>query len=474
MKGNPRNMVPLFLIILVIFISGCSTQGINYTEKEEKEIADVITIEKIEAFPVSPVYAGRDFKLYVTLKNNDKKRVVDYVLAEIYDASVFTVNGESSKAVGSMLPLGQSVVTFDLTAPDAERLANVETEGLISVRVKYLFESETTFDIVALNEDEITKHQQAGDSISVLSSKLIGSGPIRIYPEMVGSDRSILIGTTKGSVAFTLKNEGTGFLEGGQIPKGWFSVEFPQELSVSSDYSGSSATGNILFSSPATGMVTSCPAHDDGTKQGGCLYQCCVRQGYSMYIANECIDTNAGGSTQIRNGMCTFYDNQRYSSCFHGVEYIGVITDSLGNTCDCYCGIAEPCLCQSGNCDQCTESGCVEGPQTCDDEPYSVTTTTIRSTSRTTTVRTTTTTIYHIPVNPPDDESKVVFSQSGNTFTSTEKDIEVLGKESLPFIFYTSSPEVDAQVTYTIHASVKYVYEIRKDEQITIRPVATP
>lgn len=346
MKGNSINLILSFLIIIVIFTSGCAVSGIDYKESEDKEIADVVTIEKIETFPVSPVFSGRDFKLYVTLKNNDKKKPVDYVLAEIYDASVFTINGESSKAVGSMLPLGQVVVSFDLTAPDSERLANVETEGLVSVRVKYLFESDTTFDVIALNEDEITKHQQAGDSVKVLSSKLIGSGPIRIYPEMVGSDKNILIGTTKGSVAFTLKNEGTGFLEGGVIPTGFFSVEFPPELSISSDYSGS-----ITGYSIATGM----------------------------------------------------------------------------------------------------------------------------STARTTTTKTTTTsTTIPIGVTTPTEESKIIFSQSGNTFTSTEKNIAVIGKESIPLIFYVSSPQVESQVTYTIHAKVKYVYEIRKDEKITIKPVAIP
>jgi hypothetical protein len=449
----------------------------------------VITIEKTEAIPSSPLIAGSPFRLFITLKNNDKERTVNSIEAEIYDASVFTITGQNPIAVRSMLPQGEQVVAFNLTAPSAERLANVETDGVVRVKIKYYFQSSSAYDVIVVNQLEVEKAQQAGETINLVSNKLIGSGPVRVHPELMGSTNSVMLTGSNVSIGFVIKNEGQGLLEYSQIRQGYFAAQFPSDFRVTppvfEQYAAAPGTANAIVTGMAILGPYTCPSSSpfSGTSF---MYDDC---GYSSSVLNPGICCESCASL-VSQGFS-------YAGDIGGREGVSMCDQTCWQACNCpdrlpYSGTGWECCGSAGSCGQSTTSTGALGPpqgtafcptdasscwcdrSVCTGSGGGGTGTTVPGGGGGTTVRTTTTTTTTIPtaVNPPGTEPKEYFTSAGNNvFTNSLNPIELIGRQSIPFLFEVIAPaDVGVYRTYTVFASVNYTYELRRTVEITVTP----
>ena len=435
-----KKLAILILVAVVVLASGCtSSTPVKADEKTKKEIADVVAIGDIRTLPSSPIYTGRTFRMYITVKNLDKEKTINNVNVEIFDPSIFRP-ASSSKYVGDILPLGEKVVDFDLTAPEASVIANVETESAINFRVTYDFESVATYDVIVVSEDEIEKQMKAGTSIYLLSNKIIGSGPLRIYPELLGSEKGYMISGNSALLGITLKNEGSGIVQNNRVETGMLSVEFPADFEVSAPEFPTYETGNFI----ATGMASyTCP------------------NGKTIYYGDIC-GSDVDASCCCAN--CSAYTKGDWK--FYG---------SFGSRYDCTSSCPDLCRKQgtlvSWTCCGCTGSCSSQGASVCpqgDSDCYCVVEAKTGTTGKTTTSSTTTTVPIH--VKPPSETIKKYFMcSSDNLCMNSINPIELVGKESVPFRFEINSPETEVYKTYTVYAGVKYTYELRGLAKVTVR-----
>ncbi len=229
----------LFTLLAVLLIASLcispsqffsfSIEGIEHKERVEKAVNDVLALQGATTIPKPPILAGQSFELYINLANLDETRTIKNVEVEVFDPSVFKLTGSSSQTV-DLLPLDEKVVSFTLEAPGAEEIANVRITPKISYRVLYGFEALSSYEVVVVNKEEIKRLQQAGKSVSIVSNKILGSGPVKIYMELVGTD--VMISGTTATLRVILKNEGSGYLKDERIEAGKLKLVFPSGITL--------------------------------------------------------------------------------------------------------------------------------------------------------------------------------------------------------------------------------------------------
>lgn len=433
----------LLVLVAVVISSGCTTTPVKAEEKTQKEIADVLAIGEVRTLPSSPVYTGKNFKLYITVKNLDGEKTVNGVNVEIFDPSVFRA-ASGSKYVGDILPMGEKMVDFDIIAPDSDFIADVETEGTINFRVTYDFESVATYDVLVVSENEIEKQMKAGTSVYLLSNKIIGSGPVRIYPELTGSEKGYMLAGGAALIGITLKNEGSGILQNNRIETGRLSIDFPPELDVAAP-EFPTYTGNFI----ATGMATyTCP-------DGKTIYYGDIC-GYDVDASCCCADCSA-----YKQGTWNMYGSfgsrsECTSSCVSLCSREGTVKSWA------CCGCTGSCYGNGGSICPQGDSDCY-----CQVEPKTGTT------GKTSTTTTSSTTIP-VHVKPPSETIKKYFTCNPYYKCSNSiNPIELVGKESVPFRFDVldiSNPPVDVYRTYTCYMRVSYTYELRGSAKVKVKP----
>lgn len=225
-------ILPLLLIISVI-ASGCvddlstifGPPEINVKEEVTEEISDILRIEEITAIP-NEVFPDGEVTLFIKLKNYDKRKSIRYDLT-LYDPSIFSVQNDHDTVNGTIYPGGEDVVQFTLKAPSKDALGNVETTATVSFRVIYSSNTTTLYDIPVVNISEIKRSQLTGRKVEISISKSIGSGPIKIDMDTVGSteDANYIIAGQSGFIEVRIKNKGSGDLVGGVIKPKKFQLE---------------------------------------------------------------------------------------------------------------------------------------------------------------------------------------------------------------------------------------------------------
>ena len=244
-----RNGFSLLLIALclslVVFSSGCTIEDIfgstipnvNVDVKETEETSDVLVIKSLEVYPQAPIYPGSEISLFVRIENKDDKKTIPYTV-EIYDPSAFIVLDEESKS-GVLLPLGTDLITFNLKAPDANITGNVEFTPTVSLRVVYALNTTTLYQIAVVDMEQIKLSQLTGKTLNIQTTKSIGSGPIKIDMDLIGSSEGskFIIKGQSGMLNLKVINKGSGDLEGGKIKNHTLTLEgvnIDNELNITS------------------------------------------------------------------------------------------------------------------------------------------------------------------------------------------------------------------------------------------------
>ncbi len=207
---------------------GINLQNVQAQEKTKREIADVITIADAYTLPKPPVLTSQPFDLFIELESKEKEKIISGYL-ELYDTSVFHNQSNVSQTF-TLLPTEKRVFDFSFLAPTNEEIANVKLTPRISFRVLYDFSTSSSLDVVAVNLEEVRKAQQAGESLSFVSNKVLGSGPVKIDISLVGSD--YVLAGYPFLLQLKLLNEGRGMLKGNEIKKGKLKLIIPDGFEI--------------------------------------------------------------------------------------------------------------------------------------------------------------------------------------------------------------------------------------------------
>ncbi len=206
------------LVLLLIAASGCVDQqipGLNIEEKKVVEKPDVLTIESVKVVPESSVLPGSSVMMFITIKNKADKSV-NYVL-DIFNPSFFSVTGYIKSH--EIAPQGEDVIVVNLTAPSKDEIGNVAVTTSINFRVLYNYSTTTMYDVAVVNMDEIKRSQLSGKPISITLNKHVGSGPVQIDMNLIGSTEGAkyILSGRSGVINLVIENRGSGDLKGNKI-----------------------------------------------------------------------------------------------------------------------------------------------------------------------------------------------------------------------------------------------------------------
>lgn len=231
MKIEKKFSIFIILVIVIItFLSGCTTiqlQNLIVDEKKIEKTSDILKIENIETIPKPPIFSGDPFTLYFIIKNSDEEKTIKDIKANIFDPSIFKIEKEGTRCTTStpcsLLPLDQKIIEFQLKAPEKDEIASIEITPRVSFKVSFSMESNTIYDVVVVNLEELAKYQQAGKTLEVSRNKILSAGPMKIDVELINAE-AIIAGRT-GRLKFIIKNSGTGYLVDNIIPKNSLKID---------------------------------------------------------------------------------------------------------------------------------------------------------------------------------------------------------------------------------------------------------
>jgi len=472
-------IILLFLILLVssslcidiINISGIEFQNVQTTEKTEKKTSDVIVIQRVETIPKPPVLPDDSVELYITLANNDEQETIKGSV-ELFDYSIF-IPQDATKKDFTLLPLAEKVIKFSLKAPSAEQIANVKVTPRVSFRVNYTFTGVTTYEIVVVNYEEIKKYQQAGKTLNLVTNKIIGSGPIKIDAELVGSD--FILAERSGTLKFTVRNEGTGDLKGNKIEKNKMQITFPKGIRVTSSLG---VTTTTTLPGATTTTTTTLPEKGTSCSNPIDLGSVSKSASLSKIVSVPPYKTNPGDNPR-------WY---RFTASDTGKINIKVTPwagASMGiSMCDasCYCFVSQCCNGLSHT-QTISKSG----------EVYYIKIDNRQSSEKNATITIQYTQQVQQSANPLElihvlnnlfrrtgmaiatwiieEYPEEYFTCSNNVCKNSVEAIELYQRESSPLLFKITAPSVDVYRTFQIKAEVNYEYELRGYADIEIQPL---
>lgn len=129
-----------------------------------------------------------------------------------------------------VLPGEEKPVNFQMKSPTETDIKGIKTQTKLDFKTTYEFEGVLTYIVPAVNSEEITKRQRAGEKTSLFTTKSYGSGPVQIDVELQGAP--YMLNNFEAVMLFKIKNRGSGTLEGSQIDPDTMEIIFPPEFDV--------------------------------------------------------------------------------------------------------------------------------------------------------------------------------------------------------------------------------------------------
>ena len=266
-----NKLILIFLILAVIFLSGCISIGvpsapITVDEKTENDIADILTVENVATYPSQPIMPDSKFTFSFDVKNIHNSAIARCLHVRLYDHSIFSFqnpannndvaagkkcgynnqsNPEEVVNKGDMFPGTTTRINYYLKSPSANEISNLRISPKINYRFTYDFTANTLYQIVVADGTYLANMQQAGKSVTAEPVNSIGPGPIKVYISLMNKDRMVLAGST-GQIKIEIKNEGSGASSsdwGGAIKAKSLTIGIPKN--ITSDIDFSNAEGNF-------------------------------------------------------------------------------------------------------------------------------------------------------------------------------------------------------------------------------------
>lgn len=279
--GSVRHFVSwpsIVLIALIIAISGCVGipnifgRDVISVQKSvvENGVKDVIVVRDIYTIPKSPLLPDQQVMLSFLVENRDTVKssiaVVDLfnaptmrsIVAPNDPCNYYAVGGAAARFClpdqcawpggCNILPGEEKPINIKMMTPSERDIQNIRTQTKLDFKTAYDFDGALNYLVPAVNGEEITKRQRAGEKTSLFTTKSHSSGPVQIDVELQGAP--YMLDQLDAVMFFKIKNRGSGTLENSQIDAGKMEILFPPEFDVDTARSSEKFT---CTPDPATG-----------------------------------------------------------------------------------------------------------------------------------------------------------------------------------------------------------------------------
>jgi len=241
-KAKALILLPVVLL-LVVFVSGCTgfesipfigsfcIPGITCAQTVEYE-NDVLVISTLDAVP-STVSTSQQFRLSAWIENRGGETVPqkDFqntpIKIKLYDTceglfkeiKVTCPNSQDTTGIEctitSILPKQKIPVFWTLTAYDKDKIP-LETSCNLKVYVQYPYRTKSITSITFIDYVEMQRQMDQGSFKAITSYITEGYGPIKPYLTVEDQQPIPVKSGTKSdtTMAFQIKNKGSGFLAG--------------------------------------------------------------------------------------------------------------------------------------------------------------------------------------------------------------------------------------------------------------------
>lgn len=252
-----KHGLSIVLLLFVVAVAGCVGQlpsipgfGTDVITPSRTltsgPATNIILIDKLISSPETTAYPEQTINIFMTAASHetDARRTTP-VNIQLFDAFIFKdASGQQTcnalpggcKPVGELCTMEQSCIfsAFDtkqlqwtLRAPTRAEIANIATQGTLSYRLLYTYNSSTNFDVLVVTENEILRLQQEGQTLSLPLQESRSGGPIALE-----FSQPVQFALPGGTVFTTVKvlNAGSGSLLNSTIAAGALTVEIPAAL----------------------------------------------------------------------------------------------------------------------------------------------------------------------------------------------------------------------------------------------------
>ena len=263
----------LFLLASVIVTSGCvglpdifGRDVISIQQSVvENGVKDVVIVRDIYTIPKSPLLPDQQVILSFLIENRDSVKRTDATV-DLFNAPTMRSSSNDPAlddkpcnfySVGSALPnqrycipelnecgVGnpcpilpgeEKPVNIAMKTPRDTDIKNIRTQAKLDFKTTYDFDGALNYIVPAVNMEEITKRQRAGEKTSLFTTKSHGSGPMQIDVELQGAP--YILNNYEAVMLFKIKNRGSGTLVKSEIESGAMEILFPPEFDVIEDKS---------------------------------------------------------------------------------------------------------------------------------------------------------------------------------------------------------------------------------------------
>ena len=132
-----------------------------------------------------------------------------------------------------ILPGEEKPVNIPMKTPTESDIKSIRTQTKLDFKTTYDFEGALSYIVPAVNSDEITKRQRAGEKTNLFTTKSHSSGPVQIDVELQGAP--YMLNNFEAVMLFKINNRGSGTLVKSQIESGSMEILFPPEFDVIND-----------------------------------------------------------------------------------------------------------------------------------------------------------------------------------------------------------------------------------------------
>ncbi len=216
-------------IIFVLAIAGCVGQTTGPTQID---IADVLVAENQPVIPSQPT-AGSTFTFRTLIKNQHPTEFADGVTVTLFDSGKCQPTELKTPLLGptKFAPGQQEIIKIDFDAPTKEQIVGLSAVCPIRYKVSYNFDakSELGFNVMSTERFNQVEAETGERPVSEPRTN-IGPGPLRIQltPK---TTLPVEIGK-RFQFDVSVKDDGTGTVNGGAIEPGKLKLEIPVDVLV--------------------------------------------------------------------------------------------------------------------------------------------------------------------------------------------------------------------------------------------------
>ena len=217
------------ILILVLFISGCTTLSDLFRPKQEtKEMPeDVITVENVNVLPIPPIIAGDQFSVSFQLTNVEEKQEIPTSYQLLDDGLCSLVSGQAdSEDLGLLVPGQVEFREWTFRTPQSSEIAYLKAVCPVRFKVNYTFFSESEIEVNVISRERYMQLQQSGTFETFTPTLTVGRGPIKIYMEF-GATLPLRSGSIL-PVYMTVEDRGSGLFE--EVSEGKLFLQVPNDV----------------------------------------------------------------------------------------------------------------------------------------------------------------------------------------------------------------------------------------------------